>query len=261
MSPKHSLMLKKLAVAVGFFFAVFIITRIALHLGAIANPTTVAFSFLILVVLAAVFAGLEIAIVTSVIATLCYNYYFLPPVGTFRIADFDNWVALFVFLFTAILISRLMASSREHSRESDIFRLTIGRLKEFGTWLLAIPREQITLSGIAEEALRIFSLQYCSLHIYTEGKWHHFSGNARGDLAHQIEESLQFAEDHPTSMMQLIDEHALGVRYSQIQRSMQPFALLVVKSDYLPNDAIGTMAYMIGVRLVEITDLKLKSVS
>lgn len=254
MSPKHLLILKKVAVAACFFLAIFIITRIALHLGAIANATTVAFSFLILVVLAAVFAGLEIAIAVSIISTLCYNYYFLPPVGTFRIADFDNWVALFVFLFTSILISRLTASSREHSRESDTLRLTIGRLKEFGTWLLSIPREKITLSGIAEEALRIFQIQYCSIHVYTEGKWHHFTGAAPGDLSQKIEGSLKFAEDHPTSVMQLIDEHALGVRYAQIQRDTKPLALFVVKSEYLPANAIGTLAYMVGMRLVEIVE-------
>ena len=35
-------------------------------------------------------------------AVLCFNYYFLPPIGTFTIADPENWVALAAFSTTSI---------------------------------------------------------------------------------------------------------------------------------------------------------------
>ena len=47
--------------------------------------------------------------VASLTATACYNYYFLPPIGTFTVADPANWVALAVFLLTSVLVSRLVA--------------------------------------------------------------------------------------------------------------------------------------------------------
>ena len=43
------------------------------------------------------FGGLRFPIFMSVAATLAYNYFFLPPTGTFTIADPQNWVALVHF--------------------------------------------------------------------------------------------------------------------------------------------------------------------
>jgi len=37
-----------------------------------------------------------------VVATIAFNYFFLPPVGTLTIADPQNWVALLAFLVTSI---------------------------------------------------------------------------------------------------------------------------------------------------------------
>jgi two-component system sensor histidine kinase KdpD len=108
--------LQKFGLALSFIAAVVVLTRIALQFGTIANPTTVGFAFLILVVLAAVVAGLTVAVITSVVATLFFNYFFFPPIGTFAIADFHNWVALFAFLFTSIVISRLTSSALMNSR-------------------------------------------------------------------------------------------------------------------------------------------------
>ena len=58
------------------------------------SPTTVALALLLVVLGAATLARLRIAIVASVVAMLTLNFFFLPPVGTFTIADPQNWIAL-----------------------------------------------------------------------------------------------------------------------------------------------------------------------
>ena len=45
------------------------------------------------VLVVAATSRLAIAVITSLVAMLCLNFYFLPPVGTFTIADPHNWVA------------------------------------------------------------------------------------------------------------------------------------------------------------------------
>jgi K+-sensing histidine kinase KdpD len=65
------------------------------------NPTTVALTFLVTVLLVSAYWGLRYALVLAVAATGAFNFYFLPPIGTFRIADPQNWVALVAFLITA----------------------------------------------------------------------------------------------------------------------------------------------------------------
>ena len=66
-----------------------------------------ALSLLLLILALAARWGLRYAVVISIAAAAFFNYFFLPPVGTFTIADTQNWVALFAFLGTSIIASQL----------------------------------------------------------------------------------------------------------------------------------------------------------
>ena len=63
------------------------------------NPTTVAVSFLLGILSVAAAWGLRYAVPLSIGAALSFNFFFLPPTGTFTIADTQNWVALLAFFF------------------------------------------------------------------------------------------------------------------------------------------------------------------
>ena len=54
----------------------------------------------------------------SVAAMLCFNFYFLPPIGQFTIADPQNWVALFAFLATALVASHISDREKRQAREA-----------------------------------------------------------------------------------------------------------------------------------------------
>jgi two-component system, OmpR family, sensor histidine kinase KdpD len=82
------------------------------------NPATVALTLLLLILLLAAEWGLRYAIVLSLAATACYNFFFLPPLGTFTIVDPQNWLALFAFLVTAIVASRLSQRARNQTDEA-----------------------------------------------------------------------------------------------------------------------------------------------
>src|SRR5665213_1879993 len=82
------------------------------------NPTTVALTLLLFILMIAAEWGLRYAVVISVAATACYNFFFLPPVGNFTISDPQNWLTLFVFLATAMVASRLSQSARDQANEA-----------------------------------------------------------------------------------------------------------------------------------------------
>jgi len=101
-----------------------------------ANHTTVALTLLLLVLGLAGNWGLRYAVGASIAATALYNYFFLPPVGTFTIADTQNWVALFAFLGTAIYASHLASRIREESEEANARRHESEMLYRLGRQLL-----------------------------------------------------------------------------------------------------------------------------
>ena len=70
-----------------------------------------------IVLVVAATSRLWVAIVTSVVAMLCFNFFFLPPVGTFTIADPQNWVALFAFLAVSLVASNLSAVARARTQK------------------------------------------------------------------------------------------------------------------------------------------------
>ena len=69
----------------------------------VSNATTVALSFLVVVLFVAAAARLWVAVTTSVVSVFALNFFFLPPVGTLTIVDPQNWIALFAFLAAVYL--------------------------------------------------------------------------------------------------------------------------------------------------------------
>ena len=82
------------------------------------NPTTVALTLLLYILLLAARWSLRYAVAVSLAATACYNFYFLPPLGTFTISDPQNWLALFAFLATSVIGSRLSQQARNEAEQA-----------------------------------------------------------------------------------------------------------------------------------------------
>jgi len=70
------------------------------------NPTTVALTFLVFVLIVSALWGLRYALFTAFVATAAFNFYFLPPIHTFTISGTQNWIALLAFLTTAVIASQ-----------------------------------------------------------------------------------------------------------------------------------------------------------
>jgi two-component system sensor histidine kinase KdpD len=92
------------------------------------NPTTVALALLLVVLFVATLWGSGPALLSSVIGVICFNLFYLPPVGTLMIADPDNWVALAAFLITAVTAGQLSARAKKRAEEAEAGRLEIERL-------------------------------------------------------------------------------------------------------------------------------------
>lgn len=63
--------------------------------------------------------GLPFAVPVSIVSMLVFNWLFLPPTHTLRLADSSNWVALVVYLVTAISVSDLSARARRRASEAE----------------------------------------------------------------------------------------------------------------------------------------------
>ncbi len=119
------------------------------------NATTAGFAYLITVLLAAAAWGFAESVIVSVSATIAFNFFFLPPVGTWAIADPENWIALFTFLITAIVASRLSDRAKRRAVEASTRQAEMERLYELSRAIMRLDSAHPVGSRIAAELARI----------------------------------------------------------------------------------------------------------
>lgn len=83
------------------------------------NPITVALFYLLFILFVATVLGSKPAVSASVAAMFCFNFFFLPPIGTLTISDPQNWVALLAFLVVSLVAGQLSAQSKRRAEESE----------------------------------------------------------------------------------------------------------------------------------------------
>lgn len=134
------------------------------------NPTDVALAYLLLILVVAALTTFGPAALACVFATTFFNFNFLPPYGTFTIADPANWFALFAFLVTAAVTSRLVTTARQRSAEAAQRAREAWRLHEFARSLLAIARHEDARDQIVEAVERVLGADACSFISWRDGR-------------------------------------------------------------------------------------------
>ncbi len=128
------------------------------------NATTVGFAYLLLILIVASTSGFPEAALSSLLATLLFNFFFLPPVGTFTVADPQNWVALFSFLATSLIASRLSTTAKTRASEAIERQRDLERLYSFSRAMLLIDRGAPFAKQLVEKLVEIFSLESALLY-------------------------------------------------------------------------------------------------
>ncbi|MGH9323949.1 MAG: sensor histidine kinase [Vicinamibacteria bacterium] len=156
----------------------------ALHLRSVsfANPATVPLSFLLVILVVATRGRLSVAVITAFIATAVFNFFFLPPTGTFTIANPHNWVALVVFLVVGIVASNLSSSARARAREADQRRDEVTRLFDLSRDILLTTESGAALPSLARYIARRFELDTLALFLPGKEGWERHEGGLRTSL-------------------------------------------------------------------------------
>src|SRR5262249_35647475 len=89
---------------------------------------------------------------------------FLPPVGQFTIADPQNWVALFSFLATALIASRLSTLAKQRESDAVAREQDVERLYTFSRSLLLIDSSEPFPKQLLSKLADIFQLQAAVLY-------------------------------------------------------------------------------------------------
>jgi len=159
----------------------------------LSNATTVALGFLVVVLLVAATARLWVAVTTSIVAMLAFNFFFLPPVGAFVIADPQNWVALFAFLAVSLVASHLSAVARDRTRDAVTRRDELARLLDLSRDVLLITDGEAANSSLAGFIARRFDLDYVAICLPRGTEWIVFASGSQSEALNPADLSAAFS--------------------------------------------------------------------
>jgi two-component system sensor histidine kinase KdpD len=131
----------------------------------VANATTVALSYLLVVLFVASSAPRWAAIATSVLALLALNYYYLPPLGTLAIAEGQNLVAWVTFIAVSLVASHLASLARRGRDEAVARRDDLARLFDLSRDVLLSADQPEPLANLAASIAGRFRLRHVALHL------------------------------------------------------------------------------------------------
>ncbi len=123
-----------------------------------ANSLTVALTLVLAILGVATWWGFTESIAAAVAGVLGLNYFFLPPIGQFTISDPENWVALAVFLLTAITASELSVRARRRAAEAIARSREVERLYTLGQALLLSGSARTAAREIVNSIIRTFEI-------------------------------------------------------------------------------------------------------
>ncbi|MGB2952364.1 MAG: ATP-binding protein [Gaiellaceae bacterium] len=134
--------------------AVAVVTGVVFALKPVAPVLSLGVLYLFAVLPVAIAWGLAYALPVSIASLLAFNFFFLPPLHTFRLRDSENWVALAVYLVTAVVASELAARARRRTADAEQREREATLLAESAAGLLESGDVRGQLRAIAERAAR-----------------------------------------------------------------------------------------------------------
>ncbi len=202
------------------------------------NQTTVALTFLLAILAVSTVWGFAVSAFMSVAAMLAFNYFFLPPVGTFTIADPQNWAALFAFLATSLIASQLATRVRREADEAQQHRREIERLYTFSQQLLVSGNVIVLLNAIPNHIVETFEVGAAALYLENKNKFYH-----SGAFPHFADEELKRA----TAREEPLRDAVGSLSFVPVRMGTRPIGSLGISGRLLSRQTLEALGSMIAI--------------
>jgi two-component system sensor histidine kinase KdpD len=205
------------------------------------NPTTVGFAYLLLVLVIASTWGLPEATLASLAATVSFDLVFLPPIGKFTIADPQNWVALFSFLATALIASRLSARVKKQALDAVDRQRDLERLYTFSRAILLIDPVEPVAKQLARKLAEVFGLHAVVLYDRRTGEIHR-AGPSDFD---GLEDQLRDAASQGTSFFDPERKRLI----TAVRLGSEPIASFALQGGFMQDSVLQGISNLIAIGL------------
>src|SRR5213078_302902 len=172
---------------------------------------------------------------------LSFNYFFLPPVGTFTVVDPQNWVALFAFLITSITGSQLSSRIRKEADEAHQRRREVERLYRFSRQLLGEGNVIQLMNAIPDYIVESFEAGAAELFLPQKDKFYRSGFGA----AHLDEERMKasYLNDEVT----VDTEHT--AYFIPVRLGVRPIGRLGISGLQLSRQSVEALSTLVAIAI------------
>ncbi len=207
----------------------------------VVNATTVALTYLLIILAVSTIWGIAVSVVSSVVAMLLFNYFFLPPVGKLTVADPQNWVALIAFLVVAVLASQLSNRARQQADAASARRREIEKLYGFSRSLLESGNVMELLNRIPAQIVNSFEVGGAAIYLAEKQKVYR-SGPAIPLL--DLDTLKEIAtRDEP------VFDSANGLSFIAVRLGLRPIGSLGISGAPLSRETLEAIATLIAIAM------------
>lgn len=203
------------------------------------NATSAGFFYLVAILMVATAWGLAESTIASIVAMLCLNFFFFPPIGAFTVADPQNWVALFAFLATSLTASQLSARAKRRTKEAVDGQHEIERLYSLSRALLLIEATRPMPMQVVQEIARTFDFDSVALYDRASGDIY----RAHPDDLPDVEPALRESTVRST----VIRDESRHLIVTPIRLGEEPIGSLAVRGPALSDAALQSLLNLVAI--------------
>jgi two-component system sensor histidine kinase KdpD len=166
------------------------------------NSTTAGMVFLVLVVWSAAQAGIWPSLYVAVLCAVSFDFFYLPPIHTFRIIGIQQWIALISFLASCVVAGRLAERARLQASQAEQRREDVERLYKLSQEMMLHEDAAGLIRDLPQMIHNIFVLDGAVLYVRDQDQFI----SSISELPMSIQASLSAVSQGLTSTLALPGE-------------------------------------------------------
>jgi len=174
-----------------------------------ASSTTAGMVFLVLVVWSATQAGIGLSLYIAALCAVSFDYFFLIPYHTFRLAGAQEWVAMSSFVASSVVVSRVAERARRQKRQAEQRQSDVERLYALSQEMMLYEDADRLIQDLPRLIDHIFARQGVLLYVSDQDKFYTTAAETPMGLRANLQTAAQelnpnlvsFAGYHITGLM------------------------------------------------------------
>jgi two-component system sensor histidine kinase KdpD len=204
-----------------------------------ADSTTAGLVFLVLVVWSATQAGIVLSLYIAALCALSFDYFFLPPYRTLRLAGPQEWVAMFSYVASCLVVGRVAERARKEAKQAERRQADVERLYALSQEMMLYEDAEGLTHDLPRFINGIFALDGVVLYVCDQDTF--YSSSAETPPA--LEAPMRAATQNQNATIASVG----GYRTTALVLGMRPVGALAWRPDMLSLEVATAVSAQVSI--------------